>query len=110
MHELSITRNIVAIVSERAKGRTVTKVRLLIGKLSGIEVPAIRFCYDLCAEGTPLAGSELVIDEVEGRGTCEKCGEVVQLSQPVAICPCPERARLRIDQGEELLVKEMEVT
>ncbi len=109
MHELSITQNIVGIVSEKAAGRRVSKVRLRIGKLSGIEVPAIRFCYDLVAQGTPLEGSELVIDEVQGRGTCVECGQILQIEQPIALCPCDKKAFVNVEQGEELLIKEMEV-
>lgn len=109
MHELSITRNIVAIVSERAAGRTVRSVRLQVGKLSGIEVPAVRFCYDLVAAGTPLEGSTLVIDEVHGEATCETCQASVALDVPRGICDCGKQGRLRIQRGEELLIKEMEV-
>ena len=49
MHELSITRNIGAIVGEHARGRKVTRVRLKIGKLSAIMPDAIRFCFELHA-------------------------------------------------------------
>ncbi|MEM1022932.1 MAG: hydrogenase maturation nickel metallochaperone HypA [Myxococcota bacterium] len=109
MHELAITRNIVAIVDEKAAGRAVRRVRLQVGRLSGVEVKAIEFCYELCAEGTSLEGSELVVEEIEGAGRCVQCGERVPLERPVAVCPCPERATLSIEAGEELLVKEMEI-
>jgi len=105
MHELAITRN---IVDEKAAGRRVRRVRLQVGKLSGIEVQAIQFCYELCAEGTALEGSQLEVDEIEGSGRCVDCGERVALERPIAICPCPKRATLEIEAGEELLVKEME--
>ena len=66
MHELSITRNVVAIVSERAAGQRVTRVRLEIGRLSAVVPDAIRFCFDICAAGTPLAGAQLEIVESAG--------------------------------------------
>ncbi len=109
MHELSITRNIVAIVSEKAADRTVRRIHLQVGRLSGVEVQAIRFCYPLCTEGTALADTELVIEEVEGRASCDGCGEQLAIQQPVAVCPCERRASLRILAGEELLIKSMEV-
>ena len=61
MHELSITRNVVAIVSERAEGQRVTRVRLEIGRLTAVMPDSIRFCFDICAQGTPLEGAELEI-------------------------------------------------
>lgn len=110
MHELSITRNIVSIVSEKAAGRTVARLNLAVGQLSGIEVQAIRFCFDLVAEGTPLQGAELVIDEVAGLGRCDACERDVDLDSPVAVCPCERREPLRIVAGEELLIRSMEVS
>ena len=67
MHELSITRNVVAIVSERAEGQRVTRVRLEIGRLSAVVPDSIRFCFDICAQGTPLEGAELEIIESAGQ-------------------------------------------
>ena len=67
MHELSITRNVVAIVSERAVGQRVTRVRLEIGRLSAVVPDSIRFCFDICAQGTPLEGAELEIVESGGQ-------------------------------------------
>ncbi len=61
MHELGITRNIVAIVAEAAKGRPVRRVTLEIGKLSGVMSEAIAFCFDVVAQGTPLEGAALEI-------------------------------------------------
>jgi hydrogenase nickel incorporation protein HypA/HybF len=71
-------------------------------------VEAIRFCFDIVAQGTPLEGAALTIEEPEGLGTCRQCGKEVPLERPIALCPCPERARLDITAGEELLIKEME--
>lgn len=109
MHELSITRNIVATCVEHAKGRPVKAVQLKIGRLSGIEVQALRFCFDLCTEGTVLSGAELKIEEIEGRGECQACGERVALERLVAVCPCEKRARLSLVAGDELLIHAMEV-
>jgi hydrogenase nickel incorporation protein HypA/HybF len=67
VHELSITRNVVAIVSERAEGQRVTRVRLEIGRLSAVVPDSIRFCFDICAQGTPLEGAELEIVESAGQ-------------------------------------------
>ncbi|MEL6188582.1 MAG: hydrogenase maturation nickel metallochaperone HypA [Myxococcota bacterium] len=109
MHELSIVRNIVALVDERAAGRRVKRVDVEIGKLSGIDVRAVNYCFGMCAEGTSLSDATLVIDEVEGSGRCEACNKEVHLERPLGVCPCERRARLRIERGEELRVRSMEV-
>lgn len=106
MHELSITRSIIAIVGEHAAGRRVTRVRLKVGKLSAIMPEAIRFCFDLCAAETLAAGAKLEIDEIPGRARCEDCGKEMALTVLAGRCACG--GTLRIIAGEELLIKEIE--
>jgi hydrogenase nickel incorporation protein HypA/HybF len=108
MHELSVTRNIVAIVSERAQGRRVCRVTLEVGKLSGVTSGAIAFCFDVVAQGTVVEGASLVIREVEGRARCSLCGTEFEMPTPYAACACGSR-RLHWLQGEELIVKTMEL-
>lgn len=108
MHELSIVRNIVALVDDRAAGRPVKRVDVQIGKLSGVDVRAVEYCFSLCSEGTSVEGARLVIEEIEGEGVCSQCDKRVELDRPVALCPCEQRAHLYIERGEELLVRSME--
>ena len=109
MHELSITRSVVAIVAERAAGQRVTRVRLQIGCLSAVMPDAIRFCFDLCAVNTAAAGAQLEIEEIPGRGVCNDCGSEVSLLALVGRCPLCGTASLRLIAGQELNIKEMEV-
>ena len=109
MHELSVTRNIVAIVSERAQGQKVLRVTLEIGRLSGMFAEAIRFCFDICSKGTPLEGAALRIVEVEGRGLCSACGAEPVMTVPLGRCPVCREPSLRIVAGTELKIREMEV-
>ena len=66
MHEFSLTRNVVSIVAEHAKGRKVRRVRLAIGPLACVERRALSFCFGLAVEGTALAGASLEFLEAEG--------------------------------------------
>ncbi len=109
MHELSITRSIVAIVTERAGAQKVRRVTLQIGQLSAVLPEAIRFCFDVCCEGTALAGAELRIDQVPGRGRCRECA--IEFDLPTLVSPCPACGARGPDcvAGEELLIREMEL-
>lgn len=80
MHELSLSRNIVAIVAENAAGRRVKRVRVAIGPLACVERPALEFCWGLSAEGTSLANSELVFVEAEGDTLLIKDYEIEEAS------------------------------
>ena len=109
MHELSITRNVVAIVSERAAGERITRVRLDIGRLSGVIPEAIRFCFEACAQGTPAEGALLEIVEIAGRGRCGACATEFALDVPAGRCPECGSASMTIVAGEELKIREMEL-
>jgi hydrogenase nickel incorporation protein HypA/HybF len=108
MHELAVTQEIVEILRERAGTRKVRRVVIEIGKLSLILPDAVRFCFDLCAEGTPAEGALLEILEPPGRARCRDCGGEVALEQPFGRCACGS-TDLDWISGEELKVKEMEV-
>lgn len=109
MHELSITRNLVAIVSEQAKGQRVKRVWLEIGERSAVMPDAVRFCFDVVAKGTVLEGATLDILAVAAGIQCEACGSYVATVQPVGECTQCGSPRLRRRSGDELNIKAMEV-
>ncbi|MDX2228237.1 MAG: hydrogenase maturation nickel metallochaperone HypA [Leptolyngbyaceae cyanobacterium bins.349] len=107
MHELGITQNIVAIAAEYANGVPVKRVTLEIGKLTAILPDAIRFCFDVCCQGTVLEGAQLDIIAKPGLARCRQCGAEVPLDVPFGVCDCGSQD-LHIIQGEELAIKELE--
>jgi hydrogenase nickel incorporation protein HypA/HybF len=108
MHELGITQNIVAIVTEHAKSMKVQKVVLEIGKLSAIMPDAIKFCFDICTQGTLLENSILEIIEIPGLAKCRQCGVEFAIDKPFGICTC-DSVQLDLIAGEELKIKEIEI-
>ena len=109
MHELSITRNIVAIVSEAANGRPVRRVTLEIGKLSGVMSDALAFCFDTVTLGTLLEGSTLEIREIPPAARCNACGVEFEPENLLSPCRCGSR-QLTWLGGEELNIKSMELS
>jgi hydrogenase nickel incorporation protein HypA/HybF len=107
MHELGITRNIVAIVQEHAQGSPVKRVSLEIGKLSAVMPDAIRFCFDVCAKDTELAGADLEIIETPGFFRCRDCLTENEFDNYFSKCSCGSY-NLACVAGEELKIKEME--
>ncbi len=108
MHELGITRSVVAIVAEHANGHKVLSVTLEVGQLSGLLPEAIRFCFDVCSKGTVLEDAQLNIIEPAGRGHCSACGAQTQLSAPLGRCPQCGEPTLQVVAGTELKIKQME--
>jgi hydrogenase nickel incorporation protein HypA/HybF len=108
MHELGIVEEVVSIVSERSGGARVKRVVLEIGKLSAVLPDAVRFCFDVVAQGTPLEGARLDIVETPGLARCTACGARVELDRPFGTCACGSN-ELEWIGGEELRIREMEV-
>ncbi len=108
MHELGITTEIIAIVTRQAQGRKITKVVLEIGKVSGILADSVRFCFEMCCQGTVAEGASLEILEPPGRARCRSCGHEIELDQPFGQCGCGN-VDLELLSGAELTIKEIEV-
>jgi hydrogenase nickel incorporation protein HypA/HybF len=108
MHELGIAQEIIEICARRAGEARVTRVALEIGRHALIFPDSIRFCFDLCSEGTVVEGATLEIHEIPGRATCRECGSEVLLEQPFATCSCGS-SDMQWLSGDEIKIKEMEV-
>jgi len=113
MHELSIARNMVEIATQegaRRGGTQILAVHLKLGQLSGVVKDALTFSWDAACEGTPLAGSRLVIEEVAVAVYCPVCRAERTLPSvqgffcPVCRTPTPEVLR-----GRELEVVALEI-
>ena len=102
--------NIISMVAEFAKDRKVTRVAIEIGALSAVVPDAIKFCFDVCAEGTVAEGAILEITVVNGVGKCCECGGDVEMTAPVGVkCKCGS-SRIQCLSGTDLRLKEMEVS
>jgi hydrogenase nickel incorporation protein HypA/HybF len=108
VHELGITRNIVAIVDEAAQGRCVRRVVVEIGELSGVVPDAVAFCFDVVAQGTSVDGATLDIRRIAGRARCLECNVEFDTPSLVTPCECGSRRFVRLS-GEELIIKSIEM-
>jgi hydrogenase nickel incorporation protein HypA/HybF len=109
VHELSLTQAVVDTVVERLGDTPVARVTLEIGRLSGVVVDSVRFCFDLVAEGTPVAGAELEVLEPPGRAACRDCGREFELDDPILLCPGCGSADVAIRSGDQLRIRSVEV-
>lgn len=96
-------------MAERTGQRPVTRVRLSIGRLSGVFVDSIRFCFDLVAEGTTLEGAALEIEEPAGYGRCRDCGVEFDVDDPIVLCPACSGADVDVLSGRDLRIVSVEV-
>ncbi len=107
MHELSLALSILEIVEEEAErqgGRAVA-VHLKLGPLSGVAKEAILSAFGLAREGTSLAETELVVEEVALTAYCPSCAGVRTLAS-VQELRCPDCG---VSTPEVLTGRELEV-
>jgi hydrogenase nickel incorporation protein HypA/HybF len=108
MHELAITESIVAAVAEKLPDVPVRRVRVQVGRLSGIVPDALEFCFELATAGTSLEGAVLDIVSSPGRGRCRTCGAEFDTDDLIALCGCGS-VDIEVLGGRELLIREVEV-
>ncbi|MDT4915959.1 MAG: hydrogenase nickel incorporation protein HypA/HybF [Pseudonocardiales bacterium] len=109
MHELAIATSVVDTISARVAGRKVHGVRLEIGKLSGVSVESLRFCFDIAAAGSEVDGAALEIEEPAGRARCERCLEEFLVDDRILLCACGS-SEVRVLAGDELRILSVEVS
>jgi len=118
MHELSIALSILDLVEEEAEQRgsewgqasRVVAVHLKLGPLAGVVKEALVSAYEIAREGTPLARTELVIQEVPIIAYCPACSAERALASALDLC-CPACGgpTSRIVSGRELEVVALEI-
>ena len=113
MHELSIALSMIEMASEEAErrgGARVHALHLKLGTLSGVVKDALLFSYEVACNGTPLEGSQLLIEDVPVVIYCSQCEAEQQLDSIQRFC-CPVCGTLSSDvvKGRELEFVAMEI-
>lgn len=106
---MAITQSVVDAVGEVAAGRTVHSVTLDVGALCAVVPDAMRFCFELAAEGTVAQGASLEIHLVPGAARCRSCGTAFPLPDLILLCACGS-ADVVVTAGQELRIRSMEVS
>ncbi len=109
MHELSIAESIIQVAERHAAGRRVTKVQVKVGHLRQVVPSALAFSFELVAQGTPIEGAQLEMEEVPATGSCQGCGEKSRLESFPLQCKVCGGFDLELLEGEELYVESLEL-
>jgi hydrogenase nickel incorporation protein HypA/HybF len=113
MHEMGIALQIIEIASASIpKSETpvqVEKVNLKVGKMAAIVSDSLRFCFEIAAKDSLLAGAVLHIEEVPVRARCKDCHDEWTIGEPVFQCPQCGSGKLDIISGRELNIESIEI-
>ena len=112
MHEMSLCESVLQIVEEEAARQNFNKVKWLqleIGTLAGVEIEAMRFCFDVVARNSVLEGATLDIVQPGGEAWCMHCAKTIQVRERYQPCPECGGYQLQVTGGDEMRIKELEV-
>jgi hydrogenase nickel incorporation protein HypA/HybF len=113
MHEMSLCEGLVQTLEEQAAAQhfvKVHKVWLEIGALAVIEPEAMRFSFPLVARGTVAEDAELITELVDAAAWCMQCSSRVAVRRHGEGCPHCGGYQLQILDGQQMRVRQLEVS
>lgn len=113
MHELSIACSLVkAAVDEATRhgAAHVTRLDVVLGALSGVEMDALLFCFPAVARGTVCEGAGLNVEIQPATGRCPACSSTSEVRDFLSHCPSCGEWPLGLKGGREMKLRSLEVT
>jgi hydrogenase nickel incorporation protein HypA/HybF len=120
VHELAVAQAIVAAAERHAEGRSVSVVRVRLGRLRQVVPEYLSFYFEVAAKETACEGAELECERVGSLLRCSACEAEWDPAPPPARdgdelivrfrCPECESADHRVVSGDELVVESIDVT
>jgi hydrogenase nickel incorporation protein HypA/HybF len=91
MNEVALAMSLVELACAElphfGAGARITDIRVRLGDKSGIVPETLLFSFTLAAEGTPIDGAILGIDDEPLEVRCQTCCALVAPRGPTAACP-----------------------
>ena len=112
MHELSLAQSLIEQVLAAAEAENalqVLRVTVAIGPYSGVEKTAFEFAFPFAAEGTSVAGAELVIEDAPATIDCNLCHATPRADPTRLVCPRCGSDQVDIQGGHDFLVRKIEL-
>jgi hydrogenase nickel incorporation protein HypA/HybF len=113
MHEMGVAMQIIQIATASIpadlKNVRVARVNLKVGKLAAIVPDSLRFCFEIAAQETPLAGADLFIEEVPVIARCNDCHTESTINGPDFVCQKCKSGSIQLVSGRELDIDSIEV-
>ena len=108
MHEMSVAHGLLTILNEQAEAHgidRVSRIRLKIGQLRGLDGRQLRLAFEALAEGSLAASAELEIEEIAAKARCRACGAAWRAADYRFECPKCAASDVDILEGRELFIE-----
>jgi hydrogenase nickel incorporation protein HypA/HybF len=112
MHELGIASSILECVQAEAKqrpGSRISKVGVRIGELSGVDVDALQFGFEMIVKDTDWEHLVLALESVPRIQRCPTCRHEFRMTEFDPRCPKCGEYLTECISGDDLDIAYMEV-
>jgi len=113
MHEIAIADAVIEQVQGEVRragaSGQVTRVALVVGRLSGVNPDSLRFALDLLAKGTMLESARIEIVGQNAFCRCAACGDRAEIDDLEARCRQCGSSDVAIEGGRDLLLESIEL-
>ncbi len=112
MHELSVCEGLlkqVVAIARQHRAMQVTRIRLRIGPLSGVEPELLRQAYPLASAGSLAEAAELEIENQPVRIRCGRCQHESDARPNDLRCGACGDCHTRVVSGDALLLVSVEL-
>lgn len=109
---MALAEGVLQLIEDAAREQDfarVSAVWLEIGQLSGVEVEAMKFCFDAVTRDSIAAGATLEIIAVPGTGWCMACAKTVPMREVFGECPECGSVQMQVTGGTDMRIKDLEV-
>ena len=113
MHELGVVfkviDNLKEVAAENGIGK-ISRVTIGLGEVSTVIPEYLEDCFKWAKKKTPLVEAcELEIETIAAISFCEDCGKTYPTVEFAKICPYCQSEHTYLVQGNEFVIKEIEV-
>ncbi len=112
MHEMTIAGRILETVVRQAEAegaRRIMRLRVQVGRASGVSPDALAFAVQALSPGTCAEGMELDVETVGIELRCRGCGAGSRAESLVFDCPACGGREADIVRGRELRLLDMDI-
>lgn len=112
MHEISLLESMLDLIENNARIEGYSRVKRVcveVGELSCVEPDALRFAFDVVMQNSLVNGAKFDILSVNGRARCRSCSIIFDIDSLYHPCPNCQSFDLKVIQGMETRLKELDV-
>lgn len=112
MHEMSLAEGVLGIIesAQQQQGfKRVSRLRLEIGALAGVELEALHSCLQIVLARSIAHDAALEFIVAPGSGFCLDCGQTVVIDNLYAECPICSGVHVQATGGLQMRVLDLNV-